>query len=178
MPQTAADILIDTLVACGAEMIFGLPGDGIGGSRRLHGLRLRQVDRPAERLLGDHGARRHASADRAAVEQAATYGAQHVRGATLVACRSALTARGVAHRALPADVQDQTVEDDEPAPRHVAEPRIAFSASVVQPLDAAIEASGAGVRRRNGRPGRDRGAAAPGAGSDLAQAVGRRHLPC
>lgn len=31
MKQTAADVLVDTLVDWGVEIVFGIPGDGING---------------------------------------------------------------------------------------------------------------------------------------------------
>ena len=63
--MTAADVLVETLLDWGVEVIFGLPGDGINGimespyssredsihsspprrGRRLYGLRLRKIYR-------------------------------------------------------------------------------------------------------------------------------------
>src|SRR5256714_9685505 len=40
MARTAADVLIDTLIEWGVELVFGLPGDGIKGI--IEELRLRQ----------------------------------------------------------------------------------------------------------------------------------------
>jgi hypothetical protein len=34
MPRNASDTLIETLMGCGVDVIFGLPGDGI---KRSHG---------------------------------------------------------------------------------------------------------------------------------------------
>jgi pyruvate dehydrogenase (quinone) len=42
-------------------------------------------------------------------------GAQHVTAATDMACRRALTERGVAHINFPVDLQEQTLSDDEPS---------------------------------------------------------------
>src|SRR3982074_197010 len=56
----------------------------------------------------------------------AIYGAQHVKQATALACRTALAQRGVAHLAFPADIQEQSLEADQPSPRHKTEPRLAF----------------------------------------------------
>lgn len=44
---TAADILIDTLIDWGVEVIFGLPGDGINGI--METLRSRQDKSGAEK---------------------------------------------------------------------------------------------------------------------------------
>lgn len=46
--------------------------------------------------------------------------AAHVENAVSLACRIALSARGVAHLAIPTDVQDQPVEDVEASMRNVA----------------------------------------------------------
>src|SRR3954471_2457132 len=56
----------------------------------------------------------------------AIYGAQHVRQAVTLAARTALAERGVAHVAIPADVQEQSLGDDEASPRHKADPTTAF----------------------------------------------------
>jgi pyruvate dehydrogenase (quinone)/pyruvate oxidase len=40
MPKTAADVLIETLIAWNVDTIFGLPGDGINGI--MEALRIRQ----------------------------------------------------------------------------------------------------------------------------------------
>jgi pyruvate dehydrogenase (quinone) len=71
----------------------------------------------------------------------AVYGAQQVRNATALACRTALAERGVAHLAFPADVQEQSGEADQPSPRHKADPTVAFAVSVQQPDHAAIDAA-------------------------------------
>jgi pyruvate dehydrogenase (quinone) len=71
----------------------------------------------------------------------AIYGAQHVRQATALACRTALAERAVAHLAFPADVQEQSIEADKPSPRHKADPDLAFFPSERQPDDAAISAA-------------------------------------
>ena len=76
MALTGGDILVETLIKWGVTTIFGLPGDGINGiieslphparqnpfrpgparrSRRLYGLRVRQIHRPTGRLPGDFG---------------------------------------------------------------------------------------------------------------------------
>jgi pyruvate dehydrogenase (quinone)/pyruvate oxidase len=46
MSMTAADVLIETLIDWGVEIIFGLPGDGINGimeSLRTHTKQIRFV---------------------------------------------------------------------------------------------------------------------------------------
>ena len=40
MSTTAADVLVDCLVACNVQIVFGLPGDGINGI--MESLRQRQ----------------------------------------------------------------------------------------------------------------------------------------
>ncbi|HYY25928.1 MAG TPA: thiamine pyrophosphate-binding protein, partial [Candidatus Udaeobacter sp.] len=42
MAQTAADVLIETLIAWEVDVVFGLPGDGINGI--MEALRKRQND--------------------------------------------------------------------------------------------------------------------------------------
>jgi pyruvate dehydrogenase (quinone) len=46
-------------------------------------------------------------------------GAAHVENALTLACRSALAHSGVAHVAIPTDVQEQELEEAEPSPRNV-----------------------------------------------------------
>src|SRR5919109_2886553 len=48
----------------------------------------------------------------------AIFSAAHVENAVSLACRTALARRGVAHIALPVDVQEEKVEDTEPSPRN------------------------------------------------------------
>lgn len=54
----------------------------------------------------------------------ALQGAQHVRTGVSLACRTALARRAVAHVAIPVDVQEEELEEDEPSPRHKVEPSI------------------------------------------------------
>src|SRR6266496_2550935 len=42
MSETAADVLVDCLTACGVDVVFGLPGDGINGI--MEALRRRRND--------------------------------------------------------------------------------------------------------------------------------------
>ena len=46
--------------------------------------------------------------------------AAHVENALALACRTALSRLGVAHVAIPTDVQEQTLDDVDPSPRNVA----------------------------------------------------------
>src|SRR3954469_18468473 len=197
--MNASDILIDTLVEWGVEVVFGLPGDGIngimealrtrqerirfvqarheesaafmacayakwsgklgvclattgpGGTNLLTGLYDAKFDRapvlaitglPYHDLVGtftqqdiDHT---KVFQDVAAFTTAVT-GAQHVRQATILACRTALSERGVAHLALPVDAQEQPLEADKPSPRHKAEPTTAYVESARLPEHAAID---------------------------------------
>ena len=181
--RNGADLLVDTLIAWGIDIVFGMPGDGINGV--MEALRKRQ-DRirfilvrheeaaafmacampsgpvgwaaawrrpvrrraPAERPLRrqvrpragarDHrpavprpGRHVHPAGRRSRPSVPGRRGVQrphHGRGAgqhaSTLACRTALARRGVAHLAIPIDVQEQKVEDDEPSPRNVAAPRV------------------------------------------------------
>ena len=69
----------------------------------------------------------------------AVFGAAHVRHAVSRACRIALAHRGVGHVAIPADIQEQEVEEDESSPRNKTEPTAAWAGSVLQPSDAALD---------------------------------------
>lgn len=69
----------------------------------------------------------------------AIYGAQHVRQATTLACRTALAERGVAHLAVPADIQEQAVSGDKPSPRHKTDPEIGISRPALFPEEQAID---------------------------------------
>src|SRR3954468_517076 len=60
-------------------------------------------------------------------------GARQVAQATAIACRIALARRGVAHLAIPVDVQDQLVEKDMPSPRNVAGASGAFAMQRILP---------------------------------------------
>jgi pyruvate dehydrogenase (quinone)/pyruvate oxidase len=51
MATTGADVLIDTLIDWGVEVVFGLPGDGIDGimeSLRTRGEKVRFIQRQGE----------------------------------------------------------------------------------------------------------------------------------
>lgn len=198
MTQTAAEILVDTLVDNGVEVVFGLPGDGIngiiealrrrqdeirfvqarheeaaafmacayakitgrlgvclattgpGGTHLLTGLYDAKFDgAPVLAITGlpyhdliqtftqqdiDHS---RLFQDVAAYTTA-IYGAQHVRQAVTLAVRTALAERGVAHVALPADVQEQTLQADEASPRHKVDPFPSVGRSLQLPQEDAL----------------------------------------
>src|SRR5690606_20704666 len=68
----------------------------------------------------------------------ALHGAQHVRGGVSLACRTALVRRGVAHVAIPVDVQEELLSEDEPSPRHRIEPSTTLAAATLVPDEGAI----------------------------------------
>ncbi|WP_296594897.1 thiamine pyrophosphate-dependent enzyme [Phenylobacterium sp.] len=98
----------------------------------------------------------------------AIYGAQHVRQATALACRAALADRGVAHLAFPSDVQEQSLENDEPSPRHKADPRVTYTENARLPDDEAI-AGAAEVLNAGRRVAILAGQGALAAGAELAR---------
>ncbi len=55
-----------------------------------------------------------------AVYSASIMGAAHIDNVVALACRTAIAQRGVAHLAIPVDVQEQPASDDEPSSRNVA----------------------------------------------------------
>ncbi len=73
-----------------------------------------------------------------AVHSTAITGAAQVAQATTIACRTALATRGVTHLAIPSDIQDQTLERDQPSPRNKAGASSAFSAGVLAPREEDI----------------------------------------
>src|SRR5207253_10868953 len=165
MAKTAAEILVDTLLDWGVEVIFGLPGDGIngimealrkrqddvrfiqvrheeaaafmacgyakytgrlgvclatsgpGGIHLLNGLYDAKMDgQPVLAITGHHfhdlidtHAQQDLDLDRVfmdvAVYNTRVMGPHHVEKITHLACRSALSRRGVAHIAFPVDFQ-------------------------------------------------------------------------
>lgn len=66
----------------------------------------------------------------------AIMGAQHVAQATAIACRTALVRRGVAHIALPVDVQEQALGKDKPSPRNKAPASLAIGSERIVPAEA------------------------------------------
>jgi pyruvate dehydrogenase (quinone) len=67
------------------------------------------------------------------------FGAQHLRSAVALACRTALARRGVAHVAIPVDVQEQSIEDDERSPRHKVDANAHVVDGVSTPRPDAIQ---------------------------------------
>src|SRR3954468_23502814 len=76
-----------------------------------------------------------------AEHSAAITGAAQVAQATTLACRTALARKGVTHLAIPVDVQDQTIEADEPSPRNKAGATRADAAARVAPEERDIAAA-------------------------------------
>jgi len=196
---TTSDVLVETLLEWGIDVIFGIPGDGIngivealrtrqdrirfivarheeaasfmacayakwtgrigcclattgpGGVHLLNGLYDASFDRaPVLAITGlpyhdlirtgtqqdiDHV---RLFADVAEFSTMIT-GAAQVAQATTLACRTALAKRGVAHLAVPVDVQDQQVEDDAPSPRNTAGETRVFTAGHATPVQADLE---------------------------------------
>jgi pyruvate dehydrogenase (quinone) len=228
MLQTASDVLVETLIEWGVEVIFGLPGDGIngvmealrtrqdrirfiqarheesaafmacayakwtgklgvclattgpGGTHLLTGLYDAKFDRapvlaitglPYHDLISTYTQQ---DIDHTKVFQdvasytTAVYGAQHVRQTVTLAVRTALAQRGVAHMAIPSDVQEQSLEDDEASPRHKADPTAAFAKSAHAPDPQAI-ARAAEVLNAGGKVVILAGQGALGASDELAR---------
>src|SRR5688572_30210093 len=167
MAKTGGDILVDTLIDWGVEVIFGLPGDGIngimeslrqrqekirfiqvrheeaaalmacgyakytgrlgvclatsgpGGLHLLNGLYDAKLDgQPVLAITGHHYhdlidtyAQQDVDLDRVfedvAVYNTRVMGPAHVENVTNLACRAALSRRGVAHINFPVDIQEQ-----------------------------------------------------------------------
>lgn len=203
MPQTASDVLVETLMEWGVEVIFGMPGDGIngimealrtrqdkirfvqtrheeaaafaacayakwtgklgvclattgpGGTHLLTGLYDAKFDRapvlaltglPYHDLIGTYTQQDidHTKVFQDVAAYTTTiYGARHVREVTALACRTALAERGVAHLAIPADVQEQEMEADEPSPRHKTDPNAVYGESLRLPEPSAVEQAAA-----------------------------------
>lgn len=179
MKKTTADILVDTLIEWGVEVIFGLPGDGIngimealrkkqdkirfiqvrheecaafmacgyakytgklgvclatsgpGGIHLLNGLYDAKLD--CQPVLAITGLQYHdligtltqqdVELDKlfqdVTVYNARIMGAGHTENVTGLACRTALTKRGVAHITIPVDLQDQQLEKKNISPRNL-----------------------------------------------------------
>src|SRR5437763_511081 len=179
MATTAADLLIQTLIDWGVEVVFGLPGDGINGimeSLRQHQEKLRFVQvrheeaaafmacayakytgklgvclatsgpggihllnglydakmdgQPVLAITGHHyhdlidtKAQQDVDLDRlfmdVAVYTTRVMGPHHVEKITHLACRSALSRRGVAHINFPTDFQSMSLRKGEASERNV-----------------------------------------------------------
>lgn len=74
---------------------------------------------------------------------AAITGAAEVETAVALACRTALARRGVAHLAMPVDVQEQRLGADKASPRNRAGTSLAYAEGPRAPADAAVEAAAA-----------------------------------
>jgi len=175
MAITGADILVQTLIDWGVEIIFGLPGDGIdgimeslrthsdklrflqvrheesaafmacayakytgrlgvclatsgpGGIHLLNGLYDAKLDgQPVLAITGHHfhdlidtHAQQDVDLDRlymdVAVYNARVMGPDHVSNVTNLACRMALSRRGVAHINFPIDFQSMPAKNAHPS---------------------------------------------------------------
>lgn len=236
MEPTAADILVDNLIAWGVDIVFGLPGDGIngimealrtrqdrirfiqarheeaasfmacayakwtgrigcclattgpGGVHLLNGLYDAKFDRaPVLAITGlpyhdliqtstqqdiDHVR----LFDDVAEHTAAITGAAQVEIAVALACRTALARRGVAHLAIPADVQEQTLSADKPSPRNKAGTSRAYAEGARTPDGDAVEAAAA-ILNAGQRILILAGQGALGAADDLASTAERLGAP-
>jgi pyruvate dehydrogenase (quinone) len=106
---------------------------GLGGTHLLTGLYDAKFDRaPVIAITGlpyhdlidtftqqdvDHG---RVFAD-VALYSARIMGPAHVENVATIACRTALTQRGVTHLSIPTDVQEQSVEETKPSTRNVSD---------------------------------------------------------
>ena len=77
----------------------------------------------------------------AAEHSTAILGAAQVETAVALACRTALARRGVAHLAIPVDVQEQSLDADKPSPRNKVGSTQAYSESPHTPAPEAIAAA-------------------------------------
>lgn len=198
---TAADLLVDSLIDWGVDIVFGLPGDGIngimealrtrqhrirfiqarheeaasfmacayakwtgkigcclattgpGGVHLLNGLYDAKFDRAP--VLAITGLPYHDLAQTStqqdidhvrlfadvAEHAAAITGAAQVETAVALACRTALARRGVAHLAVPVDVQEQTLSADKASPRNKAGTSRAYAEGPRAPAVDAVEAA-------------------------------------
>src|SRR5438105_699548 len=181
--RTGGDILIDTLLGWGVEVVFGLPGDGIngimealrtrqkkvrfvqvrheesaafmacayakytgklgcclatsgpGGLHLLNGLYDAKMDgQPVLAITGHHyhdlidtHAQQDINLDEvfkdASVYSARVMGPEHVRNVADLACRQALSRRGVAHINFPVDFQSLSPEgrSERNVPKHTSQ---------------------------------------------------------
>src|SRR5437660_8813676 len=179
MKPTASDVLVDTLIDWGVDLVFGLPGDGIngvmealrkradkirfiqvrheeaaafmacgyakwtgqlgvcvatsgpGGIHLLNGLYDAKLD--GQPVLAITGLQYHDLVETmtqqdveldklfmdVAIYNARIMGADHVENVVSLACRAALTRRGVAHVTMPVDLQEQALSKDIRSPRNV-----------------------------------------------------------
>src|SRR5213595_4190628 len=96
-------------------------------------------------------------------------GAGHVRALIDAGCRAALSLRGVAHISCPVDLQEQSINDDEPSQKKIeGHTSSAWRPPIVVPCDADIRAA-AEVLNAGTRPVILAGQGAAGAGAELEQ---------
>jgi pyruvate dehydrogenase (quinone) len=179
MGNTGADLLVDTLLDWGVEIVFGLPGDGIngimeslrtrqekirfvqvrheeaaafmacayakytgklgvclatsgpGGVHLLNGLYDAKLDgQPVVAITGHHfhdlidtQAQQDVDLDKlymdVALYSARVMGPEHVGNVTHMACRTALSRRGVAHINFPVDLQSMSAKKSDRSERNV-----------------------------------------------------------
>ena len=65
-------------------------------------------------------------------------GAEQMAQAVTLACRTALARRGVTHIAVPSDIQDQSLDADQPSPRNTAGATSAFGRERIAPDDGDV----------------------------------------
>lgn len=194
--KTAADILVESLIDWGVEVIFGIPGDGIngimeslrthqdqirfiqvrheeaaalmavgyakvtgklgvclatsgpGGVHLLNGLYDAKLDgQPVLAITGHHYhdlidtfAQQDISLDRVFIDVAhyntRIMGPAHVKNVTDLACRTALSYRGVSHINFPIDIQTMKLEQAEPSKHNVLDHTSdAFARSAALPAE-------------------------------------------
>lgn len=200
MKKTAGDVLVETLVDWGVEVIFGIPGDGIngvieslrknqdkikfiqmrheeaaafaacgyakftgrlgvclstsgpGGIHLLNGLYDAKLDgQPVLAITGmqfhdliNTHTQQDVELDKlyedVAVYNCRVMGPAHMRNVMDLACRTALTRKGVAHVTIPVDIQSMEHDErsDRNVPKHTSH---VYSAKPAQPAEAAIEKS-------------------------------------
>jgi len=189
MATTAADVLVETLIDWGVEVVFGLPGDGIngimeslrtredrirfiqvrheeaaafmacgyakytgklgvclatsgpGGLHLLNGLYDAKLDgQPVLAITGHHfhdlidtHAQQDVNLDRVfmdvALYNARVMGPEHVCNVANLACRTALTRRGVTHINFPVDTQSLSVKKGYRSERNIPGHNVATFAS-------------------------------------------------
>ena len=122
-------------MACGYAKYTGRLGvclatSGPGGIHLLNGLYDAKLDgQPVLAITGHHyhdlidtRSQQDVDLDRlfmdVAVYTTRVMGAAHVENVVDMACRTALSLRGVAHLNLPVDLQEQSIKDDERSPRN------------------------------------------------------------
>jgi pyruvate dehydrogenase (quinone) len=192
MAENASDLLIETLIQCGVDRIFGLPGDGINGVMEairhrqgeiqfiqtrheeaaafmatahakitgklgcclatsgpgsvhlLNGLYDAKCDGAAVLALTgmpyhdllDTYTQQDVDTNRlfadVAVYSARVMSAAHVENVTTLACRSAFAKHGVAHLAIPTDVQEETLDEASRSTRNAQHHTSLASSGVLQ----------------------------------------------